>query len=53
MSFPHVVRDTGVETVQTLCEDDARLMQAWSEDGADLVRTWCGEGGVRFALAGV
>jgi len=44
MSLLYVERDTGVETVQTLCEDDASLMQAWSEDGADLVRRRCGEG---------
>jgi len=32
------------ETERTLCENDARVMQAWSEDGAALVRTWCEEG---------
>ena len=37
-------RDTAAETERTSCENDARVMQAWSEDGAALVRTWCEEG---------
>jgi len=41
----HVERDTEAEPKQTLCKDDANLMQAWREDGAALVRPWCEEGG--------
>jgi len=38
----HVERDTEAETKQSLCKDDASLMQAWSEDGTALVRRRCG-----------
>jgi len=39
--MPHVERDSEAKPKQTLCEDDASLMQAWSEDGTALVRPWC------------
>jgi hypothetical protein len=39
--MPHVERNTEAKPKQTLCEDDASLMQAWSEDGAALVRRRC------------
>jgi hypothetical protein len=43
MSLPHGKRDAEAKPVQTLCEEGASLMQAWSEDGTALVRGWCGD----------
>jgi hypothetical protein len=48
--MPHVERDSHAEAEQTLCEDDASLMQAWSEDGAALVRRRCSDDFYRVSI---
>jgi hypothetical protein len=48
--MPHVERDSHAEAEQTLCEDDASLMQAWSEDGTALVRRRCSDDFYRVCL---